>query len=165
MKYCSKCGTVLVNKTVDGQERLACSDECGFVYWNSPTPVVAGLVMVENEFILARNAKWPAGFFSLISGFLDAGELPDAAIARELSEELSLASLKSTFVGHYLYAQMNQIIIAYVVEAEGAPVANAEIAEIKTLSLEELKAFDFGPMKLGAVVVRDWLRIQKLLPD
>jgi NAD+ diphosphatase len=161
VKYCSKCGTSLVKKVFDGQERLVCSNECGFVHWNNPTPVVAGLVKVKDDFILARNAKWPTGFFSLISGFLEVGELPEPAIAREVYEELGLTTLKTTFMGHYPYAQMNQIIIAYMVEAEGVPAPNDEIAEIKILSSEGLEAFDFGPLKLGTAVVRDWIRFQK----
>jgi hypothetical protein len=52
---------------------------------------------------------------------------------------------------------MNQIIIAFVVEASGVPKTNSEIAELKWLTLDELKAYDFGPLKLGEVVVRDWL--------
>jgi NAD+ diphosphatase len=160
VKYCSKCGALLAAKTVDGQQRQACSSGCGHVHWNNPTPVVAALVKVGEEFILARNSKWPAGLFSLISGFLEAGERPESAVAREVQEELGLSTTQAVFVGHYPFPQMNQIILAYMVEAYGSPVPSEEISEIRTLGYDALKAFDFGPLLLGKAVVRDWMRLQ-----
>lgn len=125
--------------------------------WNNPTPVVAALVKVGDEFVLARNRNWPEGFFSLISGFLEAGEAPESAVARETAEELGLTVQDTVFVGHYPFPQMNQIIMAFAVEASGDAVPNEEIAELKTLGLAELKEYDFGVLKLGTMVVRDWL--------
>jgi len=159
VKFCLQCGAPLRARLIDEHERMACSNDCGFIHWNNPTPVVAALVKVGEEFLLARNAQWPAGFFSLISGFLEAGEAPESAIARETHEELGLEFKKAVFVGHYPIPQMNQIIIAYVVEAVGMPTPNSEIAELKRLSIEELKSYDFGPLKLATMVVRDWLSV------
>jgi NADH pyrophosphatase NudC (nudix superfamily) len=155
------CGDSLVKKHIDAEERLACASDCGYVHWNNPVPVVAGLVKIGNEYILARNSKWPEGFFSVITGFLEAGELPDAAIARETMEELGLTALSSTFIGHYPFPQMNQIIIGYVIEAIGEPVINDEIADIKRLSEKELVAYDFGVLKLTQAMVSAWQAVKE----
>jgi len=156
MNFCPTCGARLTKRPIDGTERDACAEPCGFVHWNNPTPVVAALVRVDDRIVLARNASWPAGFFSLISGFLEAGEAPDDAIARETLEELGLVSERVDFIGHYPFAQMNQIILAYVVDARGTPTPNDELAEVRSLSMDEFEAFDFGPLRLGAWVRRDW---------
>lgn len=160
MKYCPQCSSLLVSKVIDDHERMTCSTECGFTHWNNPTPVVAALVKVGSNFVLARNAKWPEGFFSVISGFLEAGETPDIAIARETLEELGLTTEKVTFVGHYSFPQMNQIIIAYLVDAVGDLCINSEIAETKLLTKEELAVFDFGPLKLSTAIVQTWLALR-----
>ena len=89
-------------------------------------------------------------------GFLEAAEAPEEAIARETHEELGLTAQTVTFVGHYPFQKMNQIIIAYVVEATGEIGLGDEIAEIKLLTQEELIAFDFGPLKLPTAIVRSW---------
>jgi NAD+ diphosphatase len=159
MKYCPQCSSKLVSKLIDDHERMTCSTDCGFTHWNNPTPVVAALVKLGSNFVLARNAKWPEGFFSVISGFLEAGEAPDSAIARETLEELGLTAKSVKFVGHYPFPQMNQIIIAYVVDAFGDICSNSEIAETKVLTKEELAAFDFGPLKLSTAIVRTWLAL------
>jgi len=53
---------------------------------------------------------------------------------------------------------MNQIIIAYSVKAEGEISITEEIAEIKKMDKESLITYDFGPLKLGRLVVDDALR-------
>ena len=157
MKFCPRCATPLSTRVIDRVERTACEETCGFVHWNNPIPVVAAFVRVDDTIVLARNVTWPAGFFSLISGFVEAGESPDDAIARETEEELGLVCERAEFIGHYPFAQMNQLILAYVVEATGTPTPNEELAELRSLTLDEFESYDFGPLRLGAMVRRDWL--------
>lgn len=156
MKFCPQCGSALRKKQIDELERLACDRTCGYVHWDNPTPVVAAIVRCNEKFILARNAKWPEGRFSLIAGFLEAFESPEPAILRETQEELGLIGQTATFIGHYTFPQRNQIIIAYLVEATGEIQLNKqELLEALELSAEELKAFDFGNLRLGPLVVQE----------
>lgn len=90
MKYCPQCASKINDKSVDGESRLACSKECGYIFWNNPIPVSAGLVEINGKYLLARNKTWPEGFFSLITGFIETGESPGGAIKRETEEELGL---------------------------------------------------------------------------
>lgn len=155
MKYCPQCACELVPTLVDNEQRLACKEQCGFVFWNNPIPVAAGLIEIDGRYLLARNKAWPDGFFSLISGFIDTGESPQQAIIRETKEELDLEGLSSELIGHYPFPQMNQLVIAYAVKATGEIRLNEELAEFIMLSKEELLNYDFGPIKLGTIAVRD----------
>ena len=159
-RYCPCCAAPLVTKTIENIERPACSERgCGFVHWDNPLPVVAALVKYQGQFILARNAKWPRRIFSLVSGFLDQKESPEQAVIREVKEELNLDGVVARFIGHYPFAEMNQLILAYAVQATGDLRANQELAEIKRLSLAELKAYDFAPLTITTAIVTDWLAI------
>ncbi len=155
MKFCPQWGARLTAKIMAQYERRLCSRACGFVFWNNPIPVGAGLVKLNNHFILARNSKWPSGYFSLISGFQEAGEAPASAIARETQEELGLHAEHTRFIGHYVFPHRNQLIMAFIVYASGDPSLNEEIAELKVLTPDQLAAFVFGPLQLGSLVVRD----------
>jgi NAD+ diphosphatase len=144
---------------MDGVERLVCGAAgCPFVHWNNPIPVVAALVECAQGFVLARNAKWPAGMFSMITGFLERGESPEQAVARETKEELGLEASALTFIGHYSFLAANQLLLAFLVRAEGAPRAGDEIAELALLSRAELARYDFGRLELTARIVHDGLR-------
>jgi NAD+ diphosphatase len=153
LRYCPTCRAELLRRTIDGVERLACTSPCAFVCWENPTPVVAALVQIEDRFVLARNATWPEGMFSVITGFLEKGELPERAVARETQEELGVVAEEVAFLGHFSLAQFNQLIIAYHIKASGRIAPGDEIREFKLLSASELGAFDFGPLQLTAEIV------------
>jgi NAD+ diphosphatase len=158
MKYCPKCGVELRERRMDGVDRLACSTvECTFVHWDNPTPVVAGLVRWQNQFVLARNVKWPSGIFSMITGFLERNETPEQALEREMKEELGLDLAGCTFIAHYSFSPANQLILAFLAEGVGSLQAGSDIVEAKVLARDELANFDFGQLELTATVVRDGL--------
>lgn len=144
---------------MDGVVRLACSSvQCQFVSWNNPIPVVAGLVRCGGQYVLARNASWPQGMFSMITGFLEQGEFPEKAILRETEEELGLHASECSFIGHYPHPRFNQLIIAFAVEAQGRVTLNDEIAEVRLVAPEELVTYDFGRLGLIRTIVSDWLQ-------
>lgn len=159
MRYCPRCANKLDTKLIEGVERKACSSaDCGFVHWDNPLPVVAALIEYQGQIILARNAKWPRQIFSLVTGFLERMETPERAIIREVKEELGLDSKVTRLIGHYPFAEMNQIILAFSVSAVGELKTNEEIAETKLITMEQLRAYDFGRLYITSAVVMDWLK-------
>ena len=107
--------------------------------------------------MLARGAGWPEDVFSFLTGFVEAGEAPDAAVVREVEEELGLTPESVELIGHFPLRQLNQLIIAYNVRSTGEVSLSEELAEAKVLSPEELREFDFGPLELTSHIVRTWL--------
>lgn len=159
MNYCPSCSNTLKTQALEQREKQVCSsDTCDFVNWNNPTPVVTALVQLGKDYILARNAQWSEGIFSVIAGYLEEGELPEYAIQRELNEELGLQSAKVTFIGHFMLAAKNQLIIAFHIEALGNLKTNHEILEVKTLSSTELQQYDFGDFVLTKDTVNAWFQ-------
>jgi NADH pyrophosphatase NudC (nudix superfamily) len=153
-KYCIECGEKLIEKDVEGTERLICSsDTCGYIFWDSPVPVVAAIVEHQGKIILARNRDWPEKMFGLVTGFLEKGESPERGILREVKEELGLRSEIESLVGVYSFPQMNQLIVAYHVKSDGEITRGEEIAEIKHIPIEKLRPWEFGT----GPAVKEWL--------
>ncbi|MBF0425650.1 MAG: NUDIX domain-containing protein [Magnetococcales bacterium] len=154
MVYCPLCAQRLVDRWVDGRVRAACpAPGCSFVFWNNPVPVVAGIVETTRGVILAHNKAWPPGKYSIITGFLEAGETPEAGIRRETGEELGLHPLVVTFVGLFPYNKANQLLIAYHLTAHGTITLGAELDGYKIVPRERLKGWDFGT----GLAVTAWL--------
>ncbi len=153
-EFCPRCATPLVERVPEGDDRArrACP-ACRFVHYDNPTPVAAMIVEHEGAVILARNAQWPARMFSLITGFVEAGELPHETAVRETAEELGLAARDPQLVGIYGFAPLNQLLIAYHVVAEGEVTLGAELAEYKRIPIEKLRPWPIGP----GPAVADWL--------
>jgi len=152
--FCLYCGSPLQTAAVAGQTRLRCSAAgCAYVHWDNPIPVVAAIIEMDGAVILARNRAWPEQMFGLISGFLEKGETPEAAILREVREELGLDAATAHFIGYYPFFEMNQLLLAFHVPAQGEIVLNEELAAIKRVPVERLKPWTIGT----GPAVRDWL--------
>ena len=154
MKFCPLCGSGLGMTEIDGRERLGCpSERCDYVFWDNPTPVVAAIVELDGEVILVRNRAWPEKIFGLVTGFLEKGESPEEGILREVREELGIQGKIYDFVGYYSFFEMNQLILAFYVKAQGKIVLGEELIEMKAVRPEKLRPWRFGT----GYAVQDWL--------
>jgi NAD+ diphosphatase len=156
-RFCPQCATALQPITLaeDGgpKERLRCPG-CGWTHWNNPTPVLAAIVQYRDQILLARNAAWPGKMYALITGFMEAGESPQAGIAREVKEETNLDVSEVNLVGAYEFLRMNQVIIAYHVVADGEVRLSPELADYKLYDYGQLKCWPAGT----GYALADWLR-------
>jgi NAD+ diphosphatase len=139
MKYCPECGGPLRDREVGGVVRRMCmSPHCRFVHWDNPVPVVAALVERDGEIVFARNAAWPEGVFSVITGYLEKNESPEQAVTREVTEELGLRADAANFLGHFPFFQKNQLILAYHVAGAGELSMSTELAEVRRVPLDRV---------------------------
>ena len=156
--FCPQCGQPLHAADVNDHLRQRCiAAGCGYVHWDNPVPVVAAIVELDGTIILARNKGWPEKMYGLITGFLEKGETPDAAVRREVREELDLDAVAAHFIGNYAFFEMNQLILAYHVPARGKITLGEELADIKRVSVERLKPWTLGT----GPAVRDWLAARR----
>ncbi len=156
-RFCPSCATPLELLTLeeDGgpKERLRCVG-CGWTHWNNPTPVLAAIVQVGNQILLARNSAWKGRRFALITGFMEAGETPQEGIRREILEETNLTATELSLVGVYEFFRMNQVIIAYHAKAEGEIRLSPELAEYQLYDFKDLVCWPAGT----GYALADWLR-------
>jgi NAD+ diphosphatase len=160
-KHCSHCGAPL--RAVEGAPgQRGCNNEsCGRITYLSPVPVVAAIVEHEGDVVLVRGQGWPEAWFGLVTGFLEPKESPEEAALREVKEELGLDATARALIGAYPFAQMNQVIIAYHVEARGdITLETRELAAYKRVPLDKLKPWNFGT---GAAV-KDFLERRRPSP-
>lgn len=136
------------------RERLLCpADDCEYVHWDNPVPVVAAIVEYDGQVILANNVEWPDHVFALITGFLEKNESPEEGVLREVREELGLDAEIGEFIGIYPFFIRNQLIIAYHVTANGTVRLNEELRSYKCVNKEDLTYWDAGT----GHALKDWL--------
>jgi len=158
--YCPRCARPLAERGIadDGGGsvvRRACPDDaCGFVQWGNPVPAVGALVELDGEIILARNRAWPEGWFALVTGYLEAGEDPKAAVVREVKEELGLDVVETHLIGNYIFERKNEVMLCYHAVAAGTVTLGEEIVEYRRHAPADLKPW---PRATGFAVA-DWMR-------
>jgi NAD+ diphosphatase len=163
-KFCPSCAAplALVAQMEDGGEkqRWRCRD-CNWTHWNNPTPVLAAVVQYRDKILLARNAAWQGKMYALITGFMEAGETPQAGIAREIKEETNLDARELNLIGVYDFQRMNQVIIAYHAVAEGEVRLSPELADYRLYDYDAVKCWPAGT----GYALADWLRGRGLEPE
>ena len=158
--FCPNCASPLVDAVVNSETRHACSANCGYVYYDNPTPVVAAIVEHEGAVVLARNKAWPRHFYGLITGFLERAEAPEECAVREVKEELDLVAQSPMLIGVYPFERMNQVIIAFHVRASGVIRLNEELDDFKHVPPEQCRVWPAGT----GLALRDWLRSKGIEP-
>jgi 8-oxo-dGTP diphosphatase len=89
-RYCPRCGNNLVEKMHSGRMRPSCP-YCDWVFFPDPKVAVAVLIKKDDQVLLVQRMHDPQkGYWSLPSGFVDAGEDPKLTAERECMEETGL---------------------------------------------------------------------------
>ena len=137
---------------IEGTKRQKCPS-CEFTHWDNPVPVVAAIVENNGKVILIQNKGWPKEWFGIVAGFLEKNETPEQGALREVREELGLEGEIVSFIGHYTFERMNQIISAYHIHADGEIKIGEELETIKALLPKEIIPWEIGT----GPALKDWL--------
>ncbi len=86
-RFCARCGAA--SNPVQAGWRRDCPT-CGGQHFPRTDPVVIMLVTRGDEVLLGRSPVWPEGMFSLLAGFVEPGETMEAAVRREVFEEVGV---------------------------------------------------------------------------
>ncbi len=134
-RHCIACGKPLRAIQEDGRRRLRCP-RCGWTFYDNPVPAAVAIVLGRRGLLLARRAAPPyRGTWDLPGGFLEAGELPEDGLRRELSEELGIRARIVRFHGCFTerYGPRGFPILAmvYVARLAGPPGAKSDVSEVR----------------------------------
>jgi NAD+ diphosphatase len=100
--------------------------------------------------VLGRQAVWPPGRFSILAGFVEPGESAEAAVAREVAEEVGLRVTDIRYVGSQPWPFPQSLMLGFVARAEGDEALRLdpdEIEEARWFTREELRT-GAGPRAL-----------------
>lgn len=140
LALCSQCGGATV--AAKGGWKRVCGT-CGAQHFPRTDPVVIAAVISPggDKCLLGRQAKWPAGRFSCLAGFVDPGETLEEAVRREVREEAGVPIAPGD--AFYFSSQpwpngpASQLMCGFLAIAE---------SEHLTIDLAELEAARWVPM-------------------
>lgn len=86
-RFCACCGVESVMAQAGWQRDCPA---CGRHHFPRTDPVVIMLITHGNSVLLGRSPGWPEGMYSLLAGFIEPGETMEAAVRREVFEEVGV---------------------------------------------------------------------------
>jgi NAD+ diphosphatase len=118
--YCGSCGT----KNTDAPDELArLCPSCGRREYPRISPAVITIIINgKGEALLAHNRKFAGGVYSLIAGFNEAGESLEAAVAREIREEVGLEVRDIRYIASQPWPFPNSLMLGFSARHAGGEI-------------------------------------------
>lgn len=121
------CGGALESRLLKAAEpeRLVCT-ACGHVLYLDPKVAVGTIIEAElRRVVLVKRAIEPGyGLWVFPGGYVDRGELPEAAAVREAREECGLDVRLEGLINIYAYPGRAPIIIVYAARITGGTLCH-----------------------------------------
>ncbi len=155
MPHCPRCGA-RTQSAAGGSVRRCPAD--GSEYFPRLDPAVIMLVHDGGDrVVLGRGQSWPAGRFSILAGFVEAGESLEQAVAREVAEEVGLEVTEIRYAGSQPWPLPSSLMLGFTARADYAQLRPdpAELAEAYWFHRTEI--LDGSAGTPSAVSIAHWL--------
>jgi NAD+ diphosphatase len=155
--FCGRCGSPNGDAT-DELARLC--PKCGRREYARISPAVIVLVTRDDgRALLAHNAKFREGLYSLVAGFVEAGESLEHTVAREIREEVGVEVQDIEYRASQAWPFPNSLMLAFRARwASGEPRPdNVEIADVRWFAPDALPEIP-APGSISRALIDEWLR-------
>lgn len=163
-KFCERCGASL---------KLACAgwekhcSACAHITYPRTDPAIIVAITDEAErLLLIHGATWQPGRYSVVAGFVEAGESLEAAVVREALEETGIKISQASYCSSQPWPFPRSLMFAFTARAGGQQEPKADMQEVGHafwVSREEFtqlvlagKVIVPGRASSGHALVRAW---------
>lgn len=112
--YCGRCGTPT---EISVQEPCRICPSCAARHYPRVTPAVIVRVEREDRVLLAHRKNANTSIYSLLAGFVEAGESLEEAVAREVNEEVGLHLVQIDYAASQPWPFPGQLMIGFAAQA------------------------------------------------
>ena len=162
--HCPRCGAPTRPEQAGWLRR--CTEDGSEHYPRTDPAVIMSVVDAEDRLLMARGAGWGEGRYSVLAGFVEPGETLEAAVAREVREEVGVAVTDVRFLGDQPWPFPTSIMLGFTARALGTELTlqDSEIADARWFTREELLAevaegvlFTSPRLSISRWLVEHWL--------
>jgi NAD+ diphosphatase len=136
-RHCPRCGEATA--TIKGERGKRCP-RCKYDHYPHLHPAVIVLIKDGERILLTRKSFWAKGRYGLVAGFVDIGESLEAAVQREIREEVGVEVTDIRYVASQYWPFPSQIMIGFVATYIGGElrVDHTELEDARWFPLHEL---------------------------
>ncbi len=136
--FCPRCGSPTT--PAQGGWVRVCQEDGGEHHPRTDTAIIVAVVDDEERILLGRGPHWPQGRMSVLAGFVEAGESLEAAVTREVHEEVGLQVRELAYRGNQPWPFPASLMIGFTARTSQTQLRldPEEIAEAAWFSRGEL---------------------------
>jgi len=152
-QFCGRCGTPLTTSTT---ERAKQCPQCGLIQYPRIAPSIIVLIQRGQELLLGRSFHFPAGFYSVIAGFVEPGETLEGAVEREVLEEVGITIADIRYFGSQPWPFPHSLMVGFTAQYAGGEISidNKEMEDAGWFTADNLPKI---PDKISiARMLIDW---------
>ncbi|NNL85185.1 MAG: NUDIX hydrolase [Myxococcales bacterium] len=158
VRFCVYCGDKLSRRRIEGRERKVCAG-CGRIHYREAKVAVATAVVRGRQLLLVKRRHPPEkGKWGLPGGYLDAGEDPERAAARETLEETGLV-VECCELLDVLFNPgpdgADVSIVYRAVASAATPVAADDAEEARFFAIDALPELAFQSTRRAVAALRE----------
>lgn len=118
-QFCSKCrGELKHRKDIRAKE----CEKCGRLEFPRLSPAIIVLIEKGDTFLLARSPRFAGAFFSVLAGFVEPGESLEAAVHREVLEEVGITVKDVAYFGSQPWPFPDSLMIGFTAQYESGEI-------------------------------------------
>lgn len=118
-RYCGKCATAMEQQEVE--PAMKCPS-CGHMVFPTLSPAVMVRIEKDKKILLARNSNFSSPIFSLIAGFVEAGETLEDAVHREVMEEVGLEVENLRYFHSQSWPMPHTLLAGFIADYKGGEI-------------------------------------------
>ena len=163
-KFCERCGASLEIACAGWEKR--CTACAHITYPRTDPAIIVAMTDDAERLLLIHGATWQPGRYSVVAGFVEAGESLEAAVAREALEETGIKISQASYCASQPWPFPRSLMFAFTARAGGQQEPKADMQEVGhafwasreefTQLVLEGKVIVPGRASSGHALVRAW---------
>ena len=117
--FCSRCGGPLQDKS---DERARRCRRCDLTVYPRINPCIIVAVVKGDEILLVRRRGMTAGRYSVVAGYVEAGETLETCLRREVLEEAGVQVDRIAYFGSQPWPYSSSLMVAFTAEYAGGVI-------------------------------------------
>lgn len=154
-QFCGRCGAPTQRRA---EERARYCTACNLTVYPRLSPVVMMRIVRDERILLARAPRFAPGMYSVLAGFVEAGETLEQAIHREVAEEVGIRVRNLQYFASQSWPFPHSMMIAFTADyAEGEiQVDGQEIVDAGWFAPDELPGLP-SPISMAWRLIQDYI--------
>jgi NAD+ diphosphatase len=157
-QFCGRCGSS--TEDLSGERAKVCP-KCGFISYPRICPAVITAITKEDKILLAHAKHFKEGMYSLIAGFVEAGETLEEGVQREIMEEVGIKVKNIQYLGSQPWPFPNSMMLGFTAEYESGEIIvdGVEITEANWYDTGNLPGLP-PEVSIARKIINRWINSQ-----